>query len=120
MSRLIRNIVDIDEVLELLDAGKTYEQIGEDLGVNPKLLSAYMLRQGFRAREKNPHVKDKNIIRETRLKLGMKQIELAELMGISNEAVRKHEMNIKQPSPENARKYASFLKLKTIYPKGAK
>lgn len=115
MTKLPSEVITVKKVLDLVNMGMTYSQIAEMIDVDEKLLSAYMIRNGVMKKKPNPHLKDRNNLKKLRNESGMSLRETAEQMQLSHEAVRLHEQNIKQPSVENAKRYAVLFKVKSIY-----
>ena len=114
----LKDVVDFDDIVTRINEGETYQEIAEDLDVNEKSLSAYMVRNGFRTIKKNPHTHDTNNIKDLRAKSGMSLADVGNVIGVTREAVRQHEQNIKQPSEKNAAKYAELFGVKSIYQEG--
>jgi DNA-binding XRE family transcriptional regulator len=107
--KYVRDVTTLADLQAHVTSGLTHVEIGDLYELDPKTISAYLTRHGIYSLKENPHRGKLLKIRTLRLGRGECQKEVAESVGITQQAVSQHERGIKQPTVKALEAYAEHF-----------
>lgn len=109
--KYVRDVTTLADLQAHITDGLTHVEIGDLYQLDPKAISAYLTRHGIYTLKENPHRGKLLNIRNLRLERCENQAEVAESVGITQQAVSQHERGIKQPTVKVLEAYAEHFKV---------
>lgn len=106
--RCVRDVLTVDEILEMLANGMTQVEIARTHGFADNTIHSFLNRRGHTVERINPHRGKRLKIRQLRLKHGLTQKDVADAVGFTQQSVGQHELGRKFPTVEHLEAYADF------------